>query len=116
MQDGRPAGLRSHELSPESIARVREAASHAANDAALRASERRFRTALSSMVDPVAVVTAVTSASGDILDFVVSYANGRSGTPRVGMLVSALWALKGHESLLGKYRRVLEGGRDLVLD
>ncbi len=40
------------------------------------------------MVDPVAVVSAVTAERGrkrgEVVDFVVSYANDRPGTPRVG--------------------------------
>jgi diguanylate cyclase (GGDEF)-like protein/PAS domain S-box-containing protein len=94
---------------------------YADNDAASRASERRFRTALASMVDPVAVVTAVTAsdardASDEVVDFVVTFSNGRPGTPKVGALLSSLWSQGGHASLLANYRRLLEGGRDLVVD
>ncbi len=94
----------------------------AVDDAASQASERRFRTALSSMVDPVAVVSAVTSATakgrkrGEVIDFVVSYANERPGTPRVGTMLSSLWSPRGHKLLLERYRRLLDGGQDLVVD
>jgi diguanylate cyclase (GGDEF)-like protein/PAS domain S-box-containing protein len=94
----------------------------AVDDAVSWASERRFRTALSSMVDPVAVVSAVTSATakgrkrGEVIDFVVSYANDRPGTPRVGTMLSSLWSPRGHKLLLEKYRQLLDGGEDLVVD
>jgi diguanylate cyclase (GGDEF)-like protein len=96
--------------------------SAAAGDAASQASERRFRTALSSMVDPVAVLSAVTvpGTNGDetaeVVDFVVSYANDRPGTPRVGTLLSSLWSPRGHVRLLRRYRQLLDGGRDLAVD
>src|SRR5450755_385735 len=98
-----------------------DAVNDAVDDAESQASERRFRTALSSMVDPVAVVTAVTATSGrgkkrgDVVDFIVSYANGRPGTPRVGTLLSQLWSPGGYKSLLTNFRRLLEGSEDLAV-
>ncbi len=93
-----------------------------ASDAASQASERRFRTALSSMVDPVAVVTAVAGDGkwgrrrGEVIDFVVSYVNDRPGSPRVGTLLSTLWSKRDHKALLAKYRALLDGGSELVVD
>ena len=94
----------------------------AVDDAVSQSSERRFRTALSSMVDPVAVGSAVTSSAakgrkrGEVIDFVVSYSNDRPGTPRVGTMLSSLWSPHGHRLLLESYRRLLDGGEDLVVD
>ncbi|HEX4432506.1 MAG TPA: EAL domain-containing protein [Frankiaceae bacterium] len=85
-------------------------------------SERRFRTALSSMVDPVAVVSAVTDPRargrkrGEVVDFVVSYANERPGTPRIGTMLSNLWSPRGYKLLLENFRRLLDGGEDLAVD
>ncbi len=131
MPDGGPGGLRGREaarstkaaptrasaaevLRQASKRRGTESSAAATHELALRASERRFQTALSSMVDPVAVVTAVTSAQGEVVDFVVSYVNGRPGTPKVGTLVSRLWPGQPSGTLAGFYRDVLAG--DLVLD
>ena len=109
MQDGGPAGLQGQELSLSSDLSVR--------DAALRASEQRFRTAMASMVDPVVVLTAISGVdSSEILDFVVSFTNGRPGTPRVGTLLSGLWPVRTKVLMVNKYREVLDDGRDLVLD
>jgi diguanylate cyclase (GGDEF)-like protein/PAS domain S-box-containing protein len=92
----------------------------ASGDAAARAGERRFRTALSSMVDPVAVVSAVTAERGrkrgEVVDFIVNYANDRPGTPRVGTKLSSLWPKRDHKRLLTIYRQLLEEGGDLVFD
>ncbi|HEX4016960.1 MAG TPA: EAL domain-containing protein [Frankiaceae bacterium] len=92
------------------------------DDAVSQAGERRFRTALSSMVDPVSVISAVTSPTargrkrGEVIDFVVSYANDRSGTPRVGTMLSSLWSASGYQLLLENLRRLLDGGEDLAVD
>src|SRR4051812_7691037 len=92
----------------------------ASGDAAAQAGERRFHKALSSMVDPVAVVSAVVAdrgrKRGEVIDFVVNYANERAGTPRVGTKLSSLWPKRDHKRLLAIYRQLLEEGGDLVFD
>ncbi len=109
MQGSGPQGLKTYALSLSDDAATR--------DDAARRNERRFRTALGSVVDPVAVVTAVTRSpeSREIVDFVVSFANGRPGSPRVGTLVSNLGSSNAAR-LLAHYRRVLIDGRELVLE
>jgi diguanylate cyclase (GGDEF)-like protein/PAS domain S-box-containing protein len=127
LQDSGPAGLQGRETS-RAVERARKGSvdangGHAANgklprpvkDVALIAGEERFRTALSSMVDPVAVVTAVMGKDGSVADFVVTYSNERPGTPRVGVLLSSLWSSKPSKSLLSSCREVLDG-KDLVFD
>ncbi len=91
-----------------------------AGDVVLHATERRFRTALAGMVDPVAIVSGVTAGRGrkrgEVVDFVVTYVNDRPGTPRVGTLLSSIWPRRDHKRLLATYRRLLEEGRELVFD
>ena len=114
MQDGGPQGLKTYALSLTNDPATR--------DDAARRSERRFRTALASMVDAVAVVTAVTrsSDSREIIDFVVSFANGRPGSPRVGTLLSNFgvsnFGSSNAAGLVDHYRTVLRDGRELVLE
>ncbi len=101
---------------------MQDSGDDASSDAASQASERRFRTALSSMVDPVAVVTAIAGDGksgrkrGEVVDFFVSYVNDRPSSPRVGTLLSTLWSERGHKALLAKYQALLDGGRELVVD
>jgi diguanylate cyclase (GGDEF)-like protein/PAS domain S-box-containing protein len=116
MDDGGPAGLQGRESS-RAVERARKSASpRPVKDLALIASEERFRTALSSMVDPVAVLTAVTGKTGAIADFVVTYSNGRPGAPPDGALLSSLWSAKPTKSLLASCLEVLVSGEDLVVD
>jgi diguanylate cyclase (GGDEF)-like protein/PAS domain S-box-containing protein len=89
---------------------------HAVKDQAQIASDERFRTALSSMVDPVAVFTAVAGKDGSVGDFVVTYCNERSGTPRTGVLLSSLWPSAPSKFLVSRCREVLITGADLLLD
>lgn len=124
LQDGGPAGVRGFDRS-RAVGNARKAAGgEAANgepasrDAVLRAKERRFQTALSSMVDPVTVVRAVTDevdGRREIVDFVVSYAYGRDDAPAVGTHLSELGTSEQTAALFANYRRVLEGD-DVVLD
>ncbi len=67
------------------------------------------------MVDPVAVIAPVRNGAGSIVDFVVTFSNGRPGAPRAGSLLSTLWPVDATLQLLPHYRDVLAGA-DLVLD
>ncbi len=78
--------------------------------------ERRLRTALSSMVDPVVVVAAERPLGGEVTDFVVTYANERPGAPPIGERLSDLWSAETERRLAPAYRRVLANGRDVVLN
>ncbi len=99
---------------------MQDSGDDASSDPAPTAGERRFRTALSSMVDPVAVITAVTGTwgrrRGEVVDYVISYVNDRPGAPSVGTKLSSLWPKRGHRALLVEYQKLLDGASDLEVD
>jgi diguanylate cyclase (GGDEF)-like protein/PAS domain S-box-containing protein len=121
LDDSGPAGLQGRETA-RAVERAQDSARsngqlpRPVKDHAQLASDERFRTALSSMVDPVAVLTAVMGKDGSVADFIVTYSNERSATPRPGVLLSSLWPSAPGKFLVARCREVLHTGADLVLD
>jgi PAS domain S-box-containing protein len=82
----------------------------------------RFRTVLDAMVDSVVLARAVRDDAGDIVDFVVEFANaagdgrGRTGTDIVGHRVSELYPDWMGTPQFRQFVEVVESGRGLTLE
>jgi PAS domain S-box-containing protein len=82
----------------------------------------RFRTVLDAMADSVVLARAVRGATGEIVDFVVEFANavgdgrGRAGAELVGRPVSELYPGWVGSSQFDQFVQVVETGRGLTLE
>ena len=89
---------------------------------ALEASEKRFRSALETMLDSVLITTAVRDGDGHIVDFVVDYINPvadigqRSAGEIVGRRFLDVWPSAPDSALWEMYLQLVETGEPIVLD
>jgi PAS domain S-box-containing protein len=85
--------------------------------------DERFRRALDSILDLVAVERAIRDEDGQIVDFVIEWMNNApvdvAGRPReelIGRKISELYPVLAGGELIAGYRQVVETGEPLVVD
>jgi hypothetical protein len=89
-----------------------------------RGRDDRFRQAVESMIDPVAIATILRDANGHAVDFLFEFVHpgtqrrddGAWAAAMVGRPMSEVWPTIAESGLLAQYLEVAETGTPLVLD
>jgi signal transduction histidine kinase/putative methionine-R-sulfoxide reductase with GAF domain len=105
------------------LATLEDAAEHRRAEAALTASETRFRATAETLIDPFVILRAVRDDAGQIVDFVYEFANEAACLANrvareelVGRRILDLLPEHRSAGLIELYARTVETGEPLVLD